>query len=167
MASRRPVHRYSVYVVELSAAVWNESRFRKANPGYVLGMPFVYVGMTGLDPDVRFDKHKAGIQSNRFVRDFGLRLVTNPDADKGRLIARQETGIRHEGIRLARCAGEDDGVAARLDRADARREPLLVHGTGDGGHADAGPRPEARRSDEIRHVGKMVRGNNQKPRAGR
>jgi len=75
MASRRPVHRYSVYVVELSATVWNESRFRKANPGYVLGMPFVYVGMTGLDPDVRFDKHKAGIQSNRFVRDFGLRLV--------------------------------------------------------------------------------------------
>jgi hypothetical protein len=75
MASRRPVHRYSVYVVELSAAVWNESRFRKANPGYVLGMRFVYVGMTGLDPDIRFDKHKAGIQSNRFVRDFGLRLV--------------------------------------------------------------------------------------------
>jgi len=23
--------------------------------------PCVYVGMTGLDPDVRFDKHKAGI----------------------------------------------------------------------------------------------------------
>jgi hypothetical protein len=75
MAARRPVNRYSVYVVELSPAVWNEHRFRKANPGYVQGKPFVYVGMTGLDPDVRFDKHKAGIQSNRFVRDFGLRLL--------------------------------------------------------------------------------------------
>jgi len=75
MASRRTGYHYSVYVVELSAAVWNERRFRKANPGYLLGKPFVYVGMTGLDPDVRFDKHKAGIKSNRFVRDFGLRLV--------------------------------------------------------------------------------------------
>ena len=36
---------------------------------------FVYVGMTGLDPDVRFDKHKAGLQSGRFVRQFGLRLL--------------------------------------------------------------------------------------------
>ena len=25
-------------------------------PGYVLAKPCVYVGMTGLDPDVRFDK---------------------------------------------------------------------------------------------------------------
>ena len=29
--------------------------------------------MTGLDPDLRFDKHKAGIQSNRYVRQYGLR----------------------------------------------------------------------------------------------
>ncbi len=35
--------------------------------------PCVYVGMTGLDPDERFDKHKAGIKSNRFVRVYGLR----------------------------------------------------------------------------------------------
>jgi hypothetical protein len=75
MAARRPAYHYSVYVVELAEAVWNEHRFRKANPGYVLGKPFVYVGMTGLDPDIRFDKHKAGIQSNRFVRDYGLRLL--------------------------------------------------------------------------------------------
>jgi hypothetical protein len=75
MPSRRRAHHYSVYVVELSAAVWDVWRFRKANPGYVPGKPLVYVGMTGLDPDVRFDKHKAGIQANRFVRDFGLRLL--------------------------------------------------------------------------------------------
>jgi hypothetical protein len=31
--------------------------------------------MTGLDPDIRFDKHKAGIQANRFVQDWGLRLL--------------------------------------------------------------------------------------------
>jgi hypothetical protein len=66
---------YHVYVVELSKAVLEEKRFRKANPKYVAGKPCVYVGMTGLDPDVRFDKHKAGIQSNRFVQRFGLRLL--------------------------------------------------------------------------------------------
>jgi hypothetical protein len=31
--------------------------------------------MTGLDPDVRFDKHKAGIQANRYAQEFGLRLL--------------------------------------------------------------------------------------------
>ena len=66
---------YSVYVVELSDEVWNVARFRGANPDYQLGKPFVYVGMSGLDPDVRFDKHKAGVQSNVYVRKFGLRLL--------------------------------------------------------------------------------------------
>lgn len=72
---RRSKHHYSVYVVELADQVWNEPSFRKANPDYQLGKPFVYVGMTGLDPDVRFDKHKAGIQANRFVTTYGLRLL--------------------------------------------------------------------------------------------
>jgi hypothetical protein len=76
MVTRRPRrHHYNVYVVELSDAVWNVARFRAANPGYVLGLPFVYVGMTGLDPGLRFDRHMAGVQSNRFVREFGLRLL--------------------------------------------------------------------------------------------
>jgi hypothetical protein len=68
-------HHYHVYVVELADAVWNEARFRRANPGYELGKPFVYVGMTGIDPDVRFDKHKAGIQANRYVQQYGVRLL--------------------------------------------------------------------------------------------
>jgi hypothetical protein len=36
-----------VYVVQLADAVWNNARFRRCNPDYRLGMPFVYVGMTG------------------------------------------------------------------------------------------------------------------------
>jgi hypothetical protein len=76
MARRRgPRLSHHVYVVELSDRVWNEPAFRKANPGWQLGKPFVYVGMTGLDPDLRFDRHKAGVQANRFVRDYGLRLL--------------------------------------------------------------------------------------------
>ena len=80
-AAREPRHHHHVYVVELSARVWNEARFRKANPGYRPGMPFVYVGMTGLDPDLRFDRHKAGIQANAFVTKYGLRLL--PDLYEG------------------------------------------------------------------------------------
>ena len=72
---RKPRLHYHVYVVELADAVWNNGRFRRCNPDYQLGMPFVYVGMTGLDPDVRFDKHKAGLQANRFVTDYGLHLL--------------------------------------------------------------------------------------------
>ena len=68
-------HHYHVYVVELSKDVLHESRFRRANPDYVPDRPCVYVGMTGLDPDLRFDKHKAGIQANRYVRQYGLRLL--------------------------------------------------------------------------------------------
>lgn len=75
MPSGRARHHHSVYVVELSQDVWDEPAFRKSNPEYLIGKPCVYVGMTGLSPDVRFDKHKAGIQSNRFVRQYGLRLV--------------------------------------------------------------------------------------------
>jgi len=76
MATRKNrSHHYSVYVVELDDRVWNLAGFRKANPDHVLGKPCVYVGMTGLDPDLRFDRHKAGIQANRFVREYGLRLL--------------------------------------------------------------------------------------------
>ncbi|MDO9420201.1 MAG: hypothetical protein Q7T66_06015 [Herminiimonas sp.] len=68
-------HHHHVYVVELSPDVMYEPRFKKANPDYIPGKPCVYVGMTGLDPDQRFDKHKAGIQSNKYVEKFGLRLL--------------------------------------------------------------------------------------------
>ena len=62
-------------MVELHPDVLLEAKFRKNNPGYIDGKPCVYVGMTGLDPDVRFDKHKAGIQANRYVFEYGLRLL--------------------------------------------------------------------------------------------
>lgn len=72
---RRRRDHHHVYVVELSDEVWTEQRFRRANPDYLFNRPCVYVGMTGLDPDLRFDRHKAGIQANRFVQVYGLRLL--------------------------------------------------------------------------------------------
>lgn len=72
---RSRAHHHHVYVIELERSVMLEPRFRKANPDYDPTRPCVYVGMTGLSPDVRFDKHKAGIQSNIYARKFGLRLL--------------------------------------------------------------------------------------------
>ena len=68
-------HHHHVYVVLLSDRIWNLPRFRRANPDHRSGLPLVYVGMTGLDPDLRFDRHKAGIQANPYVRDYGERLL--------------------------------------------------------------------------------------------
>jgi hypothetical protein len=68
--------KHNVYVVELSREVLGVKKFVNSNPTYVTGMPCVYVGMTGLDPDVRFDNHKAGIRSNKYVTRFGIRLMT-------------------------------------------------------------------------------------------
>jgi hypothetical protein len=79
MARRK--HHHHVYVIELHKDVLLESKFRKNNPAYIEGKPCVYVGMTGLDPDLRFDKHKAGIQANSYAMKFGLRLL--PDLYEG------------------------------------------------------------------------------------
>src|SRR5437016_1772824 len=68
-------HRHNVYVIELDPAILNIARFRNANPERDLLKPCVYVGMTGLTPEARFAKHKAGIRANRYVQRFGLRLL--------------------------------------------------------------------------------------------
>jgi hypothetical protein len=39
------------------------------------GRECFYVGMTGLDPDVRFDNHKRGYKSARVVKMFGIALA--------------------------------------------------------------------------------------------
>ena len=66
---------HSVYVVLLSREVLYERKFVKCNPDYDPAKPCVYVGMTGQSPDVRFDKHKAGLKSNKYVRLYGKRLM--------------------------------------------------------------------------------------------
>ena len=73
VAKRR--YHHHVYVVLLSKDVLCEAKFRKCNPDYDPAKPCVYVGMTGLDPDTRFDKHKAGVRANRYVQRYGQRLL--------------------------------------------------------------------------------------------
>lgn len=75
MAVRRRRDHHHVYVVLLSKAVLYERKFVKCNPDHDPLKPCVYVGMTGLTPDDRFDKHKAGIRANKYVRLYGERLL--------------------------------------------------------------------------------------------
>jgi len=72
---RRPRARHNVYVIELDGRVLNHARFRAANPERDITKPCVYVGCTGLTPEKRFAKHKAGIQANSYVQRYGLRLL--------------------------------------------------------------------------------------------
>ena len=65
--------RHSVYAIELAPAVWKNRAFRERNPGGASG-GYLYVGVTGLTPEARFERHRAGTQSGRFVRTYGRRL---------------------------------------------------------------------------------------------
>lgn len=73
--SRDDGQRFSVYVVGLDPKVLEVKKYRERNPGYVEGKPCVYVGMTGLSPDERFENHRRDHKANRFVRDFGKYLM--------------------------------------------------------------------------------------------
>ena len=72
---RAPRYHHSVYVILLSKDVLYERKFVKCNPNYDPDQPCVYVGMTGQSPDVRFDKHKAGLKSNKYAKLYGQRLM--------------------------------------------------------------------------------------------
>ena len=68
-------YRHNVYVIELDPAIYNLARFRRSSPGARHHQACVYVGCTGLTPEERFAKHKAGIRASRYVQRFGLRLL--------------------------------------------------------------------------------------------
>lgn len=63
-----------MYVIVLSRDVRYEPKFRCCNPDHDPEKPCVYVGMTGQSPDASFDKHRAGLKSNKSVRLYGQRL---------------------------------------------------------------------------------------------
>jgi predicted GIY-YIG superfamily endonuclease len=66
--------RYRVYVIELDRAVMQIRAFRERNPDARVDKPCVYVGSTWLEPQKRFEQHKAGVKANRYARKFGMKL---------------------------------------------------------------------------------------------
>ena len=66
---------HHVYVVLLDPKAAKDRKILKANPKRDKTKPCVYVGMTGLTPEQRFENHKKGIKSASVVRRFGIRLL--------------------------------------------------------------------------------------------
>jgi hypothetical protein len=66
---------HSVYVVLLSDAVAKHPSILRLNPKRDPLKPCVYVGMTGIPVDHRFENHKNGYKSAWVVRKYGVRLM--------------------------------------------------------------------------------------------
>ena len=62
---------HSVYVVQLDPAVAKLKRVRTLNPDRDPDKPCVYVGMTGLTLEKRFQNHKNGTKASSYVKRFG------------------------------------------------------------------------------------------------
>ena len=65
---------HNVYVVNLSPDALSDRAFAAANPHRRPDKPCLYVGMTGLSPEQRFENHRNGIKAARLVRRYGLGL---------------------------------------------------------------------------------------------
>jgi predicted GIY-YIG superfamily endonuclease len=67
---------YNVYVIELDKGVLMSKKFRVKNPHMNPRKACFYVGQTTHDPVTRFKQHKTGYKANRFVKKYGLRLIS-------------------------------------------------------------------------------------------
>jgi hypothetical protein len=70
-----PEFHHNVYVVLLSKAALKDLSILRRNPARNASKPAIYVGMTGLPVDHRFENHKNGYKSARLVRKYGVRLL--------------------------------------------------------------------------------------------
>jgi hypothetical protein len=66
---------HSVYVILLHANALKERGVSRLNPKRDPAKPCVYVGMTGLPVDHRFENHRNGYKSARVVERHGVRLM--------------------------------------------------------------------------------------------
>jgi len=66
---------HSVYVILLDRAVLRHPTILRLNPGRDPSKPCLYVGMTGLPVEERFENHKAGYKAAWVVEKYGVRLL--------------------------------------------------------------------------------------------
>jgi predicted GIY-YIG superfamily endonuclease len=66
---------HNVYVIKLDAKVLQELRFANVNRDHDGTKPCVYVGMTGIKPEERFEKHKQGHKAAYYVFKYGEILL--------------------------------------------------------------------------------------------
>lgn len=68
-------YHHNVYVILLDDAVLKNRAVLRLNPNRDPLKPAVYVGMTGLPVDHRFENHRNGYKSARLVEKYGVRLM--------------------------------------------------------------------------------------------
>ena len=73
--SGREKHHHSVYVILLDDTVQQHRSVLRANPKRDPAKPCVYVGMTGLPVEHRFENHKNGYKSAWTVERYGVQLL--------------------------------------------------------------------------------------------
>jgi hypothetical protein len=66
---------HHVYVVLLGDKAARHPSILRANPARDPIKPCVYVGMSGLPPEHRFENHRNGYKSAWVVRKYGIRLM--------------------------------------------------------------------------------------------
>jgi hypothetical protein len=72
--AREELH-HNVYVILLDPAVALHPSVLRANPRRDPSKPCVYVGLTGLPVEHRFENHKHGYKSSWVVEKYGVRLM--------------------------------------------------------------------------------------------
>ena len=75
LAAAGETFHHSVYVILLDPAVLRHPSILRLNPNREPAKPCVYVGMTGLLVEQRFENHKNGQKSAWVVRKYGIRLM--------------------------------------------------------------------------------------------
>jgi predicted GIY-YIG superfamily endonuclease len=105
-----PVKGWHTYVGGLSSEVLQLPAAVKQNPGHDPTKPPLYVGITGLHPERRWQQHQAGHNASKWVRRHGLGLRQDLNPMKGPF-------TELEALRA------ENRIAARL-----RREGYLVLG---------------------------------------
>jgi hypothetical protein len=68
-------YHHHVYVVLLSEEAGRDPWIRRLNPRRDPSKPALYVGMTGLPPEQRFENHLEGLKSSRYVKKYGVKLL--------------------------------------------------------------------------------------------
>ena len=66
---------HNVYVILLDDAVLKNRFVHRLNPNRNPQKPCVYVGMTGLPVEHRFENHRNGYKSARVVQTYGVKLL--------------------------------------------------------------------------------------------
>lgn len=73
-AAKQAFH-HNVYVILLDPKVARHPTILRINPKRDPAKPCVYVGMSGLPPEHRFENHKHGYKAAWVVEKYGVRLL--------------------------------------------------------------------------------------------